>query len=172
MKRQGGFTLIELVVVIVILGILAVTAAPKFMNFQDDARIASLQGLKGGIDGGASIVYGKAALTGKESGKKDDTPAAEVEGIKTHYGYPTAAETGIKLAVTGLDSEDWVMAFGTDGTGPSATNHGAFTLTGKKPDSVTYANILLTKCYVKYSEATGSSADKAAKTTIETSGCN
>ena len=40
MKRQGGFTLIELVVVIVILGILAVTAAPRFLNLQDDARNA------------------------------------------------------------------------------------------------------------------------------------
>ena len=38
MKKQGGFTLIELVVVIVILGILAVTAAPKFLNLQDDAK--------------------------------------------------------------------------------------------------------------------------------------
>ncbi|GHY14243.1 MSHA biogenesis protein MshA [Vibrio cholerae] len=46
MKRQGGFTLIELVVVIVILGILAVTAAPRFLNLQGDARKASLQGLK------------------------------------------------------------------------------------------------------------------------------
>ncbi len=172
MKRQGGFTLIELVVVIVILGILAVTAAPKFMNFQDDARIASLQGLKGGIDGGASIVFGKAALTGKDSGKKSDSPAADVEGIKTHYGYPTAAETGIKLAVTGLDSDDWVMAFGTEGTAPNTTSHGAFTLKGKKPGTLNYANVIATKCYVKYSEATASTADKAAKTTIDTSGCN
>ncbi|MBY8273482.1 type II secretion system GspH family protein [Vibrio fluvialis] len=61
MKRQGGFTLIELVVVIVILGILAVTAAPRFLNLQDDARKAALQGLKGAMDGAAGIVYGKAA---------------------------------------------------------------------------------------------------------------
>ena len=38
MKRNAGFTLIELVIVIVILGILAVTAAPKFLNLQGDAR--------------------------------------------------------------------------------------------------------------------------------------
>lgn len=49
MKRQGGFTLIELVVVIVILGILAVTAAPRFLNLQDDARESALQGLKGAM---------------------------------------------------------------------------------------------------------------------------
>ncbi|WP_025559781.1 type II secretion system protein, partial [Vibrio parahaemolyticus] len=67
MKRQGGFTLIELVVVIVILGILAVTAAPRFLNLQDDARKSSLQGLKGAMDGAAGIVFGKAAINGIEA---------------------------------------------------------------------------------------------------------
>ncbi|MGL4893853.1 MAG: type II secretion system protein, partial [Shewanella sp.] len=45
MKKQQGFTLIELVVVIIILGILAVTAAPKFINLQGDARVSALNGL-------------------------------------------------------------------------------------------------------------------------------
>ncbi|MDG2667452.1 prepilin-type N-terminal cleavage/methylation domain-containing protein, partial [Vibrio parahaemolyticus] len=49
MKKQTGFTLIELVVVIVILGILAVTAAPRFLNLQNDARKARLEGMKGAI---------------------------------------------------------------------------------------------------------------------------
>ncbi len=51
MKRQQGFTLIELVVVIIILGILAVTAAPKFINLQSDARTSAIQGMKGAIQG-------------------------------------------------------------------------------------------------------------------------
>ena len=45
MKNQAGFTLIELVIVIIILGILAVTAAPKFLNLQDDARLAAANGV-------------------------------------------------------------------------------------------------------------------------------
>lgn len=48
--KNKGFTLIEMIVVIVILGVLAVTAAPKFMGLQSDARIATLQATKGAIE--------------------------------------------------------------------------------------------------------------------------
>ena len=102
MKRQNGFTLIELVVVIVILGILAVTAAPKFLNLQDDARASSLQGLKGAIDGAAGITYGKAAIKGIES-ISAGTPT--VDGIAIIYGYPTATSAALNAAVTGLEQD-------------------------------------------------------------------
>ncbi|WP_080174429.1 type II secretion system protein [Photobacterium toruni] len=101
MKRQQGFTLIELVVVIVILGILAVTAAPKFMNLQGDARNASLQGLKGAIQGAAAIVYGKAAIQGVESSQD----RVKVGAVNTIYGYPDISSGGIVAALAG--SDDW-----------------------------------------------------------------
>ncbi|MEC6883429.1 type II secretion system protein [Photobacterium piscicola] len=116
MKRQQGFTLIELVVVIVILGILAVTAAPKFMNLQGDARNASLQGLKGAIQGAAGIVYGKAAIAGLEDTASTVTPAPSVAvgtgKVLTNYGYPTATTGGIDNAVAGVGSTntDWASA--------------------------------------------------------------
>ncbi|NLS14710.1 prepilin-type N-terminal cleavage/methylation domain-containing protein [Vibrio sp. SM6] len=50
MKRKRGFTLIELVVVIVVLGILAVIAAPRFINISDDARVAALQSMQGSVN--------------------------------------------------------------------------------------------------------------------------
>ncbi len=97
MKRQGGFTLIELVVVIVILGILAVTAAPRFLNLQDDAREATLEGLRGAIAGAMGISYGRAAVNGIEGTAYTawvdaDTPGTVVDGIAHDFGYPTAVD--------------------------------------------------------------------------------
>ncbi|MEE3880482.1 type II secretion system protein [Vibrio sp. YYF0003] len=101
MKRQGGFTLIELVVVIVILGILAVTAAPRFLNLQDDARNATLEGLKGSLQGAAGIVYGKAAIAGVEA--SDDASIKIGDNtINTVYGYPKAEFASLEHIVDGI----------------------------------------------------------------------
>ncbi|CAH6783259.1 MSHA pilin protein MshA [Vibrio chagasii] len=116
MKRQGGFTLIELVVVIVILGILAVTAAPRFLNLQDDARTSSLEGLKGAMAGAAGIVYGKAAIDGLEaisSGRA--VSGANGNDINVVFGYPEASSVGIGNAVSGL-AEDWTIISSGTGT--------------------------------------------------------
>ena len=56
-QKQGGFTLIELVVVIVILGILAATALPKFINIQSDAQYAALQGVAGAVSSAFAVNY-------------------------------------------------------------------------------------------------------------------
>jgi len=99
MKTQQGFTLIELIVVIIILGILAVTAAPKFINLQGDARVSALAGMQAALKGANSLVYSKAAIAGKE--KDDDTTldigAAEEVGIA--YGYIKATEKDLELAM-------------------------------------------------------------------------
>lgn len=155
MKRQGGFTLIELVVVIVILGILAVTAAPKFLNLQDDARKASLQGLAGGMNGGAGIVYGKAAITGNET----KSSATDVDGISTIYGYPTANAAGIGEAVIGL-TDDWSTSVGT-AAGTFVATFQSDTIDGAANAAAKAAAIIATDCYVIYSQATGAEATNA-----------
>lgn len=143
MKRQNGFTLVELVVVIVILGILAVTAAPKFLNLQQDAREASIQGLKGAMDSAAGIVYGKAALQGADT----SATAVTVAGVSTIFGYPAASKEGIGKAVEGLEN-DWADVTSKVQADPN-TPEGYIAYSFK--DAV---DSLAKSCHVKYYEAT------------------
>ncbi|EJK2113803.1 type II secretion system protein [Vibrio navarrensis] len=137
MKRQGGFTLIELVVVIVILGILAVTAAPRFLNLQGDARDASLQGLKGAMQGAAGIVYGRSAISGKESVSSSSITIDGVSGaVSLVWGYPAASTDGITKVVNGLNS-DWEIV-----SGSSTANAISYTFKSGNGDT--------SKCFVKY----------------------
>ncbi|WP_104400054.1 type II secretion system protein [Vibrio penaeicida] len=159
MKRQGGFTLIELVVVIVILGILAVTAAPKFLNLQGDARESSLQGLKGAMSGASGIVYGKSAIEGEEGVSKGAATAPAASGINTHFGYPTAATDGIQLAVEGLPA-DW------DTNVSGASYYATFKASPTHADAPA---IVGTNCYVSYTEAANSSS--APTISVVATGC-
>lgn len=63
-KTQGGFTLIELVIVIVILGILAAVAIPKYEDMREEARTAALKGQLGSIRSAVAIQYARNALNG------------------------------------------------------------------------------------------------------------
>lgn len=92
-KNQKAFTLIELVVVIVILGILAATALPKFIDIGKDARIATLNGLKGSLLSAANMAAAKCAMDALCSPSADggSFPKTTINGqiIYFHYGYPT-----------------------------------------------------------------------------------
>ncbi|CAH1536885.1 type II secretion system protein [Vibrio rotiferianus] len=135
MKRQGGFTLIELVVVIVILGILAVTAAPRFLNLQSDARASSLDGLRGAMQGAAGIVYGKAAIEGQERSNTAVTIESDEGDVTAIFGYPTADQNGIVAALR--DTGDWQVSGGAATAGATIQ----MTFAGANPNwgcSVTY----------------------------------
>ena len=95
--KQQGFTLIELIIVIVILGILAVTVAPRFLNLQDDARDATLEGVRGSLETAVSVVNGKAIIAGATD-TSDGSESVDVGGtnnVTLVNGYPQATVANI-----------------------------------------------------------------------------
>lgn len=97
-KQQSGFTLIELVVVIVILGILAATALPRFVNLQSEARASAVQGIAGGLRGAIGLVNAKWQVQGG-SGVTSVNMVGGAVTVDGTTGFPTNDATGIQVAM-------------------------------------------------------------------------
>lgn len=97
-KTQKGFTIIELVMVIVILGILAAFAIPRFVNLAGNARVSVLQGLQGSLFSAASMARSSALA----QNASDNATGVSISGqtIDLSNGYPTAATIGLLVQST------------------------------------------------------------------------
>jgi len=98
--KEQGFTLIELIIVIVILGGLAVTAAPKFSNLSTEARIATLESIEGDIKTTMSLVHTKALILGLTEGAQVMT-LDNGDNINLAHGFPVPADLNKVLDISG-----------------------------------------------------------------------
>ncbi|MGI2110467.1 pilus assembly FimT family protein [Shewanella frigidimarina] len=154
-RPSHGFTLIELVVVIIILALLAVVASSKFISLRKDAIVSTMGGMETAMQSAATLTYSKAAIAGVE---RLATTTLNIDGVNVNlaYGYPNGTAAGIPLLMN-LPDNDWNKRPSVF-TGAWIYWHGVITEDAGKA-----------ACYLRYRQVT--SATVRPVIDVQTSGC-
>lgn len=117
MQRIRGFTLIELVMIIVILGILSAVALPKYFDILTSAKVSAEKGVVGGVRAGIAAYYAHQCATA--TCDYPDTLDLEAAGTACSTAHPCFVTV---LSQGGITS-DWTKASATTYTGPAANTY-------------------------------------------------
>src|SRR5215217_3322946 len=101
--RQAGFTLVELIAIIVMLGILAATALPKFVALGSDARKAALGAARGSLEAVKTVAHGQSLIVGSLTAPV----GVERFSVAMVNGYPSSGVA--TAAAAGLGAADWTI---------------------------------------------------------------
>lgn len=153
-SNQTGFTLIELVIVIVILGVLFATAMPKFFAIRSEANKAVLKSMGGAILSSANIVYAQSIINGVQELPlaNIDLDGDGVDDVEVKYGYPSASRSnGISKIMDSSFSIEWTWSTTYGDTRFWLTTA---SLGGRSGEYVNQTAVSASGCYILYDPAT------------------
>lgn len=166
LQRQQGFTMIELIMVIVILGVLSAFALPRFADLGGSARTAAVEGVAGSIRSAIGITRAQVLASGVDTTAAASTVTLDGATIDLAYGYPAA-----DVATDEVDASGIVLAAGLVdvGTADAASlTNGDFTITGTTASDRVEVT-LQANCYVHYVGAANATTPPVV--TVVTTGC-